>query len=191
MEDFASHADHCPRCRDAKPSRGLCNRGNSLARTMAEYVYQKNGLAFAVQDKLRKNETVRLELPPTTRRIDGEKFDMQPVRNLLAAANNGLDIQHRGTPSPPPRRHVELHQPTRSSSVRRPTERRPEADIVMISPAGKREERLERRREAEGRPRTAGRGSLYREDAENRERRSREAVNPIIVVAEPRRSSYR
>ena len=190
MEDFARHADHCDRCNFPRVSKGLCNRGNSLARTLAEYVYQKNGRAFAVSDKVRRNESVRVEIPAKTRNIEGQKFDMQPVRGLLVAASNGLDITRRATPSPV--RQPILHQPVRSTSLRQPTERRPEADLVTIRPGGKREERREQRREAESRPsRPTGRGSLYRSDEEARARRARDALDPVIVVAAPRGKYYR
>ena len=182
MEEYAVHADHCFRCRFPKRSKGLCSRGSGYATDVAQYVYQKMGLPYSLLDRVNKRQTVRLELPPT-RRIGDKVYDMQPVKDLLVAAREGLDV-----PGSTTRRQVVIEQPKplpRTTSVRKP-ERRADADYVEIRPAGKREDRRER----DGRPskpKYEGRGSLYKRDEEERRQRQSRDLEPVYVVAEPRR----
>ena len=184
MEDYAKHADHCSRCQRPKPSKGLCSRGDALARDISQYIYQKLGHPFSTEDKVLRGEIVRVEVPIWSRRLNGKTYDMQPVKDLLMAVHNGLHI------SPSSRRNpVVVSQPDRTTSPRVPTERRAEADLVEVRPGGRTADRRERR-DADRPPRTSGysgsRGSLYRSDTVAREIREREMLEPVIVEARPR-----
>jgi hypothetical protein len=178
MQRFASHASHCPRCQD--PYRvfiegdTLCDRGHAYARDVAQYVYSKAGKPFSIIDRSTTDARVQIEIPA--------KCDV--IRGLLKAVDHGLKIKSSAL------KPLISQDRTYPVSERRRVPR-DDCDVTEFTPR-----RHEERRRAEGGHRRresfyipSGRGSLYAKDEEERRRRRREQGEPVIVYAEPRRSS--
>ncbi|KAI9774171.1 MAG: hypothetical protein M1840_005264 [Geoglossum simile] len=153
---FASHASHCPEC--AHPYEvhiaggTLCNRGHRYAQSVAAYVYNKAGKAYSVMDREDGLAPTQVEIP----------IHCEAVRGLLKAMERGLRIRKppvvsydRTYPVAPRVVVPAPHQPSqqiivphrRHSTIHHAVARRPDKTY------------------------TAGRGSLYASDMNDRQLR--------------------
>ena len=175
MNRFSKHASHCAQCIDPVKSGALCDSGNKYAREVASYVYSKNGKAYSVIDRERRNEKIQIEVPA----------NCAVIKKLCQAVDRGLTLKREKATI------VVDNRATQSRPV--PRESRENYEVVTVRPSGFREERRrydgrEKRSEKTGEKRketiyVKGRGSLYEKD--EAERRLRYEDQPIIINAAP------
>ncbi|KIX06017.1 uncharacterized protein Z518_03991 [Rhinocladiella mackenziei CBS 650.93] len=86
MTQFARHAAKCDDCRDPygafKQDRLLCDKGNALARDVANYLYSKGDKPFSVINK-KEGERMQVEVPA----------DCKVIESLVKAFGRGLVLR--------------------------------------------------------------------------------------------------
>ena len=98
MYNYARHASHCERCRDAyqthRAGKSICDRGHQHARAVAKLLYSEGGRPYSTTD----SEDVEVEIP----------LAYEPTRKLLRALEKGLRLGRSNTtigatapPAPP------------------------------------------------------------------------------------------
>ena len=180
IKAFARHASHCPTC--AHPydvhKRGgtLCSKGHQRALDVAQYLYNKSGLAYSLVDR-EGNKRVQVEIPA----------GCEAVRGLLKAMERGLRLRRRTPPVSydetyyvPPRKV----QPERNNQYSREPRFNRKLHLETAEPPSILYSRQKRREN----PYYTGRGSLFEEDMREREYRNK-SRQPIYVTATPRASS--
>lgn len=87
MKEFHRHAIKCRQCNDPYATHldggTLCDRGHSLARDIARYIYSKRGRAYSIIDRESQSQRVQVEIPPKCSK----------VRELLEAVDHGLRVR--------------------------------------------------------------------------------------------------
>lgn len=215
MHYFAKHASHCSVCKNPydayRNDIPLCDRGNSLAKDVATYIYAKGGKPYSRIDR-QSGERVQIQIPA----------GMEVITLLVKAIDRGLVLSKREKPvvvaAPKPEK-VEVekidrsyYQQPRVEYVSRrkehPEERRyrqGDVEIVEIVPVPRRDtnkdkvyqsDRGEERPKYERKERPKSliypehKGSLYQRDEEEKRRRRQYEQEPIVIVAEPRRQRF-
>ena len=169
---WSRHAAKCSHCNNPVDvwRRGgqLCDRGRMYAIDLAKYIYSKGGRPHSVIDKTYHGQRNEIEIP----------YEYDAVRDLVRAFDKGLTLNSK--------RPVVSHDGNYYVKAR-------DADYynaIEITPSSRRE----RYHDDSNRRRTTYyddlyRGSLYRADEQARHERRRYEADPVIILAEPRRSS--
>ncbi|CAI7644900.1 unnamed protein product [Penicillium glandicola] len=113
VEDFERHASRCNSCSHAvqtyKDGHGLCELGNTRARTLSGYIYSQNGKHFSTVD-LESGKSTRVKLPR----------DAHASRELLTALEQGMRIREKAVvvqkPIQKPVQPAQPAQPAKSAS---------------------------------------------------------------------------
>lgn len=89
MSHFADHASHCSICVDPYTVYGqhirLCDRGDILARDVANYIYLQGGEPCSVTDRRRSGERIQIQIPA----------GMEVINLLTKAFDRGLLFTRR------------------------------------------------------------------------------------------------
>lgn len=171
---WSRHAAKCSYCCDPVDvwRRGgtLCDRGRTYAIDLAKYIYSKGGRPHSVIDKTYYGQRNEIEIP----------FEYEAVRDLVRAFDKGLTVNSK---RPAISHDRNYYVKARDVDY---------YDTVEVTPSSRRER--ERYHDDSSRRRTIHyddlyRGSLYRADEKARQERRRYEADPVIILAEPRRSS--
>lgn len=173
-QTWSRHAAKCDRC--CRPvevwQRGgqLCDRGRTYAIDLAKYIYSKGGRPHSVIDKAEYGQRNEIEIP----------YELDAVRELVKAFDKGLTLQAR--------RAIVSQDAQYYVSPRKET-----YPTVIIAPNSSSRRERERYHDDHRRKTVhfdgAYRGSHYQADELARQERRRYELDPVIILAEPRRSS--
>jgi hypothetical protein len=173
---WSRHAAKCDRCNrpvDVWRRGGkLCDKGRTYAIDLAKYIYSKGGRPYSVIDKEYYGQRNEIEIP----------YEYEAVRDLVKAFDKGLTLN---TSSKRP-------TPTISYDTNYYVPSREEPNTVYITPNSSSRRERERYHD-DDRRRTVHfdssyRGSHYLSDERARQERRYEP-EPVIILAQPRRSS--
>jgi len=216
MRHFSGHVSRCSRCDDPyqawKHGDTLCNRGQELARDVLTYIYSKDGKPFSVIDRDYNDERTEIEVPAdcevvkrlvkaldqgfSVRKrqkpvVTHEKVDRQPSSPYREHRESPPKVQR-----PREERREERRQERREERPREGRYREGDHDVIIIAPSSSRNERKDRPasyrddHDRSERRRTVyeeKKGSYYVKDEEEKKQRQRYEMEPIIIVAQPRR----
>ncbi|ETN39904.1 uncharacterized protein HMPREF1541_06130 [Cyphellophora europaea CBS 101466] len=171
---WSKHAAKCSHCRypvDVWRKGGkLCDRGRMYAIDVAQYIYSKGGRPYSVIDKAAYGQRNEIEMPT----------EYAAVRELVRAFDKGLTLASKSKPVISQDRDYYVQ-----SRDYAPLE-------IEITPYSRRErERYhdDNRRKTVHFSDNSYHGSHYHADELARRERRRYEAEPIIILAEPRRTS--
>lgn len=170
---WSRHAAKCSHCNDPVDvwRRGgqLCDRGRSYAIDIARYIFSKAGRPHSVIDKVYNGQRNEIEIP----------YEYDAVRELIRAFDKGLNLNSKS--------HVVNHDRDYYVEPR-------DADYydnIEITPRSRRERERYHDDSVRRKPvyyDDLYRGSLDRADEKTRQDGQKYESDPVIILAEPRRS---
>jgi hypothetical protein len=180
VDDYERHANHCTLCSDPiqtyKDGRPLCTSGTAHARTLAKYIYSRNGKHYSTVD-YKSGKSTRVKLPR----------DTFAVRDLLTALEQGLRLREKPVVVQPvqPVSYDRTYPVVarRASGQTRPRSMSPDTyQIIERAPRLSRSPTSIMYRSPGGSPSrpTSSRGSLYNSDRQDRVERQYEAPRRYI-----------
>ena len=174
---WSKHANKCRYCYDPvavwRKGGELCDRGRMYAIDVAQYIYSKGGRPHSVIDKAAYGQRTEIEIP----------VEYDAVRSLVRAFDKGLTLDQK---RPIISQDRDYYVPSRSDKY---------YDVQEITPASRRERERYNREDGFSRRKTVHfsdssyRGSLYQADEQAKRDRRRYESEPVIIMAEPRRTS--
>lgn len=174
---WSKHAAKCDRCNNPVEvwRRGgqLCEKGRGYAIDLAAYIYSKGGRPHSVIDKTTYGQRNEIEIP----------YEFDAVRDLVRAFDKGLTLNSYS------KRPAPVISQDKTYAVRS----RDAVPTIYITPNSSSRREREKYYD-DNRRRTVHfdgsyRGSHYYADERARQERKRYEVDPVIILAEPRRSS--
>lgn len=180
VDDYERHASHCTLCSNPiqthKDGRPLCTSGTTRARTLAKYIYSRNGKHYSTVD-YESGKSTRVKLPR----------DTFAVRDLLTALEQGLRLREKPLVVQPvqPVSYDRTYPVVarRASGQTRPRSMSPDTyQIIERAPRLSRSPTSIMYRSPGGSPSrpTSSRGSLYNSDRQDRVERQYEVPRRYI-----------
>jgi hypothetical protein len=180
VNDYERHAGHCTLCsnpiQNYKDGRPLCTSGTTYARTLAKYIYSRNGKHYSTVD-YDSGKSTRVKLPR----------DTFAVRDLLTALEQGMRLREKPVVVQPvqPVSYDRTYPVVarRASNQTRPRSMSPDTfQIIERAPRLSRSPTSIMYRSPGGSPSrpTSSRGSLYNSDRQDRVERQYEVPRRYV-----------